>query len=52
MIYKLRDTGSVAVGVGGFMRYSGASTSITVMTSDVDTDVGGFQIGFGARVRF
>ena len=50
--YKLRDTGSVAVGVGGFVRYSAAKADITVMANDVESDVGGVQVGFGVRVRF
>jgi hypothetical protein len=50
--YKLRDTGTVAVGLGGFFRYSGAGASVIVMQTDVDSDVGGVQVGFGVRVRF
>jgi hypothetical protein len=52
VMYKLRDTGNVALGVGGFMRYSGASTTVIVLASEVETDLGGFQIGFGGRMRF
>ena len=50
--YKLHDTTGVAVGVGGFLRYSGATAKVTVMQNEVDSDVGGVQIGFGIRVRF
>lgn len=50
--YKLRDSDGVAVGVGGFVRYSGATADITIMDEDAETTVGGFQIGFGMRVRF
>lgn len=50
--YKLRDTGSAAVGVGGFLRYSGATTDIVVMQNEVETKVGGVQVGFGVRIRF
>lgn len=50
--YKLRDANGVAVGVGGFVRYAGAKADVTVIRTDVDTDVGGIQFGFGLRVRF
>jgi hypothetical protein len=50
--YKLRDTTGVAVGVGGFLRYSGAGADVLVMQNEADSDVGGVQIGFGVRFRF
>jgi hypothetical protein len=50
--YKLYDTGSTAVGVGGFIRYSGAKADVTIIEHDVETDVGGVQFGFGVRFRF
>jgi hypothetical protein len=44
-------------GAGGFLRWAGGSTDIEVLDAsnlrqEVKTDVGGFQAGFGARVRF
>jgi hypothetical protein len=39
-------------GVGGFMRFTGASAKLDVGNDTVDVDAGGFQIGFGGRVRF
>ena len=50
--YKLHDTNGVAVGVGGFVRYAGAKADVQVINANVDTDVGGVQVGFGLRVRF
>jgi hypothetical protein len=51
--YMLYDNGAgMKVGAGMFVRYSGASGKIVVMQSEIDSDVGGLQIGFGARVRF
>ena len=49
--YKLRDTNGVAVGVGGFVRYAGAKADVQVINTEVDTDVGGIQFGFGLRIR-
>ncbi|MGE3277243.1 MAG: outer membrane beta-barrel protein [Vicinamibacterales bacterium] len=40
------------LGFGGFVRYAGASTDIRVLANDVSVDLGGFQAGVGARVRF
>jgi hypothetical protein len=40
------------LGLGGFMRFTGAGADLQVSNSTVETDLGGFQIGFGARVRF
>jgi hypothetical protein len=50
--YKLWESDAYRVGGGVFLRYAGASARITVLENDVDSDVGGLQIGFGARVRF
>jgi hypothetical protein len=50
--YKLRDTAAGAVGVGAFVRYAGTSTDLQVIQNQASTDLGGFQIGFGARFRF
>ena len=44
---------SLRLGVGGFMRFTGASADLQINdTTSVETDMGGFQIGIGARVRF
>jgi hypothetical protein len=50
--YILYTTESLRLGVGGFMRYTGANAELDVNGARVETDMGGFQIGFGARVRF
>jgi hypothetical protein len=50
--YKLYETLDWKVGAGMFIRYAGASGKVTVMQNTLDSDVGGLQIGFGARVRF
>lgn len=50
--YQLYDGGDYKVGGGVFLRYAGASARIPVIQNEVDSDVGGLQIGFGARVRF
>lgn len=51
--YVLYDTGTVKVGGGFFMRYAGATGRVTVLDADeIESDLGGLQFGFGARVRF
>ena len=41
------------VGVGGILRYAGASVDITAPDGDtVDVSVGGLQVGAGLRLRF
>jgi hypothetical protein len=50
--YRLYDAGDYSIGGGMFLRYAGASARIPVISNEVDSDVGGLQIGFGARVRF
>jgi len=50
--YQLYETTNLKLGGGMFLRYSGASAKVTVLQNTVDSDVGGLQIGFGARVRF
>jgi hypothetical protein len=39
-------------GVGGFLRFTGATATFTVGGDSIDLDAGGFQIGIGGRVRF
>jgi hypothetical protein len=50
--YKLWEGDAYTVGGGMFLRYSGATARIRILDNDVDSDLGGLQIGFGARVRF
>jgi len=53
LTYKFTDL----IGAGGFLRWAGGSTDIEVLGAsnlrqEVKTDVGGFQAGFGVRVRY
>jgi len=50
--YILWSNDSVRVGAGGFVRYARAKTNVLLLSTEQDTDVGGLQIGFGARLRF
>jgi len=50
--YKLWESDAYKVGGGMFLRYSGATARILILENEVDSDLGGLQIGFGARVRF
>lgn len=50
--YKVYENPVIKIGVGMFLRYAGASAKIVILDEEVETDVGGFQIGFGARFRF
>lgn len=50
--YIVWENDRVRLGVGGFIRYTAASATVFVMTTDVESDVGGMQFGIGARFRF
>ena len=50
--YLLWQNDSIRLGGGVFVRYTGADTTVTMMTSDQPTKIGGVQFGFGGRVRF
>ena len=50
--YIFWSNDDIRIGAGGFFRFTQASASIEMMTSEQDTDVGGAQFGFGARIRF
>lgn len=50
--YLFYEAYDVKVGGGMFVRYSGATAEIPVLANTAETDLGGLQIGFGARVRF
>jgi outer membrane protein with beta-barrel domain len=53
--YLFYTQNTVKVGAGMFLRWAGSSANVVVLrgaTAEQDSDVGGFQIGFGGRVRF
>ena len=50
--YLFYRTDSVKVGAGVFFRYAAAKADIQVLQNTVESDLGGAQVGFGARVRF
>ncbi len=50
--YKLWTVNRIKLGAGGFFRIATASTTFEMLDTDIDSDVGGFQIGLGLRVRF
>jgi hypothetical protein len=50
--YLFWQNDSVRLGGGIFLRYTAADTTVHMMTTDQPTKVGGFQFGFGGRVRF
>jgi hypothetical protein len=50
--YRFYESDAYNIGAGVFLRYAGGSARITVLQNEVDSDVGGLQFGFGARVRF
>jgi hypothetical protein len=35
-----------------FLRYAGAHSELQVISNNVESDLGGFQVGLGARFRF
>ena len=52
--YSFYEQNNVKVGAGMFLRWTGSTGHVFVLrnSADQDSDVGGFQIGFGGRVRF
>jgi Outer membrane protein beta-barrel domain len=54
LAYQFYEQNNFKVGAGMFVRYTGATANIVVVTggAEQDSDLGGFQIGFGGRFRF
>lgn len=50
--YMFYNTDTVRLGVGGFVRVTGATATLRAGDSSIDTDLGGVQFGLGARIRF
>jgi len=50
--YIVWSNDSIRLGVGGFVRFTQASTEVEMLTTSQPTDVGGMQFGFGGRIRF
>jgi hypothetical protein len=50
--YRIHDAGDWKVGAGMFLRHAGATAEIRLSEQTVESDAGGFQIGFGVRTRF
>ena len=50
--YILWQNDRMRLGGGAFVRYTGATTDVRLLVSDVETKVGGIQFGFGGRIRF
>ena len=52
LAFMVWQNDAVRIGVGGFVRMTGATTDVRLLASDVETKVGGTQFGIGARLRF
>jgi hypothetical protein len=50
--YIVWSNDRVRVGAGSFLRFTQASADVLLMSTEQPTDVGGFQFGFGGRLRF
>jgi hypothetical protein len=53
--YLIRQMSGTTIGVGGFLRYAGASLDLPApagVTRDEDLKAGGFQAAGGLRIRF
>ena len=50
--YFVWQNDRVRLGLGGFLRFAGATTDVNLLANDVETKVGGGQFGFGVRIRF
>jgi len=50
--YMFYTRDRLRLGVGGFLRFTGATADIQLSDSAFETDLGGVQFGIGARIRF
>jgi hypothetical protein len=50
--YQFLDTNTIKLGAGLLLRYAAATADLPLMANTVDSDVGGFHVGLGARLRF
>ena len=50
--YILWSNDDLRIGAGGFFRFTQAKGDILMLTTEQETEVGGMQFGFGARIRF
>ena len=51
--YIFYQNAAVKLGGGAFLRWAGATAGVPVLgTTEIESDLGGLQLGFGARVRF
>ena len=50
--YQFYTTNDVKLGAGVLLRYTAATADLQLLQNTVDSDLGGFQFGVGARIRF
>lgn len=50
--YQLLNTNDIKLGAGLLLRYTAATADLQLLSNTVDSDVGGFHVGLGARLRF
>ena len=50
--YFVYTTDSWRLGVGGLLRFTGATAKFTSGDQTIETDAGGVQFAVGARIRF
>jgi hypothetical protein len=51
--YTFVTQGELKLGAGAFARYTGATAGVPVLGgADIESDLGGLQIGFGVRIRY
>lgn len=50
--YVFWSNDDLRIGAGGFFRYTAARGDIQMLSAEQETEVGGMQVGFGARIRF
>jgi hypothetical protein len=50
--YFVYTTDSWRLGVGGMLRFTGATARFNIGDQETETDAGGVQFAVGARIRF
>jgi hypothetical protein len=50
--YQFYEVNRVKLGAGVLLRYTAATADLQLLQNTVESDLGGFQFGIGARIRF
>ena len=52
LAYQIAEVNRIKLGAGLLLRYAAATADILLLDDTVESDLGGFHVGLGARIRF